>query len=280
MATLRAAAFLDKGGVGKTTATAHFGRCAADMGYDVLLIDLAGKQNDLAKHFGLFDELPPAEDMFPHVGKVFSDDWDALVETLPDAVDRLIHETDEGVDLIPAHESLDKIDNDLASVPIEDRVTRLDAFLTEYIDGRYDVVLLDLPGLTNNVTHNGLVAAEHVFAPAEMGPFEEKQLNALKKDLKTIREKLGTSVELSMVIPNRVDTRTKVGAELLKEMNNDHKEVIAPVPVPESQDFKNAQNAGRTLFALEEPLKTGERARDAYQENTEALLNRLNGVNA
>jgi chromosome partitioning protein len=51
--TLRAAAFLDKGGTGKTTVTAHIGVALVQEGYDVLLVDLAGKQGDLAKSFGV-----------------------------------------------------------------------------------------------------------------------------------------------------------------------------------------------------------------------------------
>ncbi|WP_303703874.1 hypothetical protein [Haloquadratum walsbyi] len=40
---LRAATFLDKGGAGKPTATAHLGVALDRYGYDVLLLDLAGK---------------------------------------------------------------------------------------------------------------------------------------------------------------------------------------------------------------------------------------------
>lgn len=50
--TLRAAAFLDKGGTGKTTTVAHLGVGLSELDHCVLLVDLAGKQDDLAKHFG------------------------------------------------------------------------------------------------------------------------------------------------------------------------------------------------------------------------------------
>ncbi len=274
--SLRAAAFLDKGGVGKTTATAQFGRCANDLGYKTLLIDLAGKQNDLAKHFGLYEGLETPSDRFPNIAKVFADDWEQLAETVPDVVDRMIYETEEGVDLIPAHPALDKTDNDLASVPVEDRVTRLNEFLDEHVDPLgYDLILMDLPGLTNNITFNGLVAAESVFAPAEMGKFEREQLDALKNDIEEARDKLNTNIDLTMVIPNRVNARTKVGKKMLEDMQEAYPDRVAPEPVPESQDFKNAQDVGKTIFSLEEPLNTGERARTAYRANTRELLSRL-----
>ena len=54
--TLRAAAFLDKGGTGKTATTAHLGVALSEQGHDVLPMDLAGKQGDLTKHFGVWDQ--------------------------------------------------------------------------------------------------------------------------------------------------------------------------------------------------------------------------------
>ena len=54
--TYRAAAFLDKGGTGKTTTVAHLAVALEQLDHNVLIIDLAGKQGDLAKHFGAWSE--------------------------------------------------------------------------------------------------------------------------------------------------------------------------------------------------------------------------------
>lgn len=73
---IRAALFLDKGGVGKTTATAHLGVALAEYGYDILLVDLAGKQNDLAKQFGLYGALQ--DDPWPNISTTLQDQWDQV----------------------------------------------------------------------------------------------------------------------------------------------------------------------------------------------------------
>ena len=97
---ITACGYIDKGGVGKTTSIGHFGVALAEEGYDVLLIDLAGKQGDLAKLFGIVDELDPED--WPNISTVFQPEWERVVEQLgDDAIDQLIHETAEGVDLIP-----------------------------------------------------------------------------------------------------------------------------------------------------------------------------------
>ena len=278
--TNRAATFLDKGGTGKTTSAAHLGVALAEEGEDVLLIDLAGKQGDLAKHFGVWDEVQKqieADDDWPNISTVFAEEWDQIASKLGDAaVESLIIETGEGVDLIPAHPGLDSLDADLGNIDdARERYSRLEQFLNEYIDGRYDTVIIDLPGLTNNVSYNGLWATRNVIAPVEMGPFESEQAAALERDLEKIADQYGVDVELAMVLPNKVDRRTNLANEYLDGFSEDYADAIAPSHIPVSQDIRNAADEGQTVFALEEPSTTAERARDAFLENASTLQQRL-----
>ncbi|AGB37148.1 ParA family protein [Natronococcus occultus] len=280
VSTNRAATFLDKGGTGKTTSAAHLGVALAETGEDVLLIDLAGKQGDLAKHFGVWSDVQTeidADDDWPNISTVFAEEWDQIASKLGDAaVDSLIVETDEGVDLIPAHPGLDSLDADLGNIDdARERYSRLERFLDEYIDGRYDTVLIDLPGLTNNVTYNGLWATRNVVAPVEMGPFESEQATALERDLEKIDDQFGVDVDLAMILPNKVDTRTKLATEYLEGFGEEYEGAIAPEHVPASQDIRNAADEGRTVFALEEPSTTAERAREAFLESAAKLQQRL-----
>jgi len=68
-------------------------------------------------------------------------------------------DTGEGPALIPAHPGLDTLDAELGNIDdARERYSRLEQFLDEYVDPLdYDVVLIDLPGMTNNVTYNGSV---------------------------------------------------------------------------------------------------------------------------
>lgn len=279
--TLRAASFLDKGGTGKTTTIAHLAVALTHNDLDVLAVDLAGKQGDLAKHLGVFDDYQEdveSEDAWPNVSTVFNEQWDTIAEKLGDnAVEDLILSTGEGVDLIPAHPGLDSLDSELSNVEdVEDRYSRFGRFLDQYVDPLgYDVVLVDLPGLTSNVAYNGLWATRNVIAPVEMGPFEAEQAEALREDLDRLVEAFDVDVRLALVLPNKVDTRTKLAGEYLDAFAEAYPEVIAPRHVPYSQDIRNAAESGHTAFALDSPSKTASQAREAYLAAGEALVDRL-----
>jgi ATPases involved in chromosome partitioning len=133
--TSRAATFLDKGGTGKTTTVAHLGVALSEHGHEVLLIDLAGKQADLAKNFGVWDEYSEridGEDDWPNISTVFREQWGRIAQKLGDeAVESMMFETGEGPDLIPAHPGLDGLDTELNEIEdTERRYSRLDDFLT------------------------------------------------------------------------------------------------------------------------------------------------------
>lgn len=279
--TLRAATFLDKGGTGKTTVTAHLGVACARQGREVLLVDLAGKQGDLSKHFGVWSqyrERIKQDDAWPNISTVFKDQWDAIADKLgEEAIDEFILRTEERVDLIPAHPDLDGLDNELANIDdTTDRYSRLNQFLDEYIESRrYDVILIDLPGLSNNVTYNGLWAAENVVVPVVPGNFEAEQAKQLQADISQIRTNFAADTELTMVVPNKVDTRTRLANDYLETFAAEYPEVLAPEHIPGSQDVRNAAEEGHTAFRLESPSKTAERARQAFVRDAKALIQRL-----
>ena len=273
---LRASVYVGKGGVGKTTSTAHLGVSAVqDHGLDVLLIDLAGTQNDLAASFGLLDEVADPD---APISAIFGDDWDFIQENIPNVVERMIFETDEGVDLIPSDVGLSGADNNLASVNLEDRYKILDEFLTEEIAPRYDLVLMDLPGNENNIVLNGLFASERTIVPLKPGEFERNQLLNLENDLEEFE--LDTNGEVSpvvsMILPTMVDSVSNQSSEFVEYLSEEYPDRTS-TPIKDTQNIGNLQGEGKTLFAADddELYGTGKEARTAYREATTKLLERL-----
>lgn len=271
----RAATYVPKGGVGKTTTAAHTAVAAVrDHDLDVILIDLAGEQNDLSTQFGITEEI---DDPDAPISAVFGEDWDFIRENIPDVVDRMVFETGEGVDIIPADPGLSGADNNLANLPVEERYSKLNEFIDEDLASRYDLVLLDLPGKEDNIALNGLFAAQNVIAPLKPGAFESEQLDNLSRDLDELREEHPVDPQLVMVFPTMYDPRTNLAEEFASDLEDEYPEVSAPAKVAKSQAVSNEQAAGRTLFEVSEDelSNTGARVVEAYQANTTELLERL-----
>lgn len=270
----RAAFYVEKGGVGKTTSTAHVGVSAhQDHGLDVLLIDLAGTQNDLSTQFGVADAM---RDPTAPISAVFGDNWEFIQENIPEIIDQMTFETGEGPDLIPADPGLTGADNNLTNIAIEERFAKLDAFIADEIAPRYDLVLLDLPGKEDNIALNGLFAAESIVTPLPPGAFERAQLDKLRADLETIRDEHPVNPHLTMVIPTIVDQTTNLSEQFVDKIETEFSEIVA-TPVADTANIKNEQATGQTVFAVEddELYQTGKRARRAYQDLTTDLLGRV-----
>ena len=284
--TLRAATYLDKGGTGKTTCTAHIGVALHELGEKVLLIDLAGKQGDLAKVFGRYQDIRDDienEDDYPNIATTMRDRWPEIANMLgtEKAVGQLVYDTAEGPDLIPAHPDLDSLNADLGNVDdVHDRYTRLREFLNDYVEPLdYSVVLIDLPGKGDNVAYNGLWATQNVWAPVKMGPFELDQAKQLRDELEMISdpEAYGEPMTLVMLLPNLYDRRTNLDKKRLEEFRTEFDGLIADEWIVKSQGIENATDIGGTLFAIpEDELSTTARdAKDAFLTVADDLRTQL-----
>lgn len=279
---MRVATYVDKGGVAKTTSSAHIAASAVeDHGLDTLIIDLAGSQNDIATHFGL-DEAIAADDNSAPISAVFGDQWEIIREGIDDVVDRMIYATDEGVDIIPSDPGLEGADNNLANVPIEERFTKLSDFIDDDL-GRYDFIVLDLPGKPDNIAINGLIAAGDIVTPVKPGKFEENQLGKIQEDLRQMRDEdlddlhLPRGLHLTQVLVTMYQRNHRMQDQFVEHVETEYPDLAAPAIVPQSENVLQAQGVGCTLFAMddEDLYNTGERARDAYRQITADLLQKL-----
>lgn len=134
-----------------------------------------------------------------------------------------------------------------------------------------------MPGLANNITYNGVWAAQNVITPVSMGSFELKQARSLEDDLEKIRSNYGQDVGLRMIIANLYDRRTNLHSDILAEFEDEFQSLMAPEYIVDSQQIRTATEDGQTLFDISEDelLSTAEDAQEAFLANAEALYNRI-----
>ena len=230
-----------KGGVGKTTVTAHLAVALARRGRDVLAVDL-DPQGYLTRHFGLKDELYRA-------------DVDNVALHLTDQgrgpLAGLVEETEEGVDLIPSNYDMRGVSDALSNA--RNRERRLEGVLGGLDEDAFDFVIVDSPPNLGVLTDNAVLAARQLLIPIQA---EDSSLDALDMALDEVEEiesAFGIDVDVLGIVPNLVP-RDGVAESTLETIRSTEglKDRVYPYEIRKRADIKYAMRQGKTLYAYNE----------------------------
>ena len=154
-----------KGGVGKTTIAANLAWCSAELsGHPTLLWDL-----DAAGGSGFLYGLEPQPSRA--AGDVFARDGNA---------DKLIRHTPfEGLDVLPADESIRTLDATLTALGKRKRLARL----AEALGERYARIVLDCPPVMNELSAQVVRAADLIIVPLPPSPLSARALELVVREV-------------------------------------------------------------------------------------------------
>lgn len=226
-----------KGGVGKTTITAHLAVGLANRGHRVLAFDL-DPQGYLTRHFGLKEEL-------------YREEIDNIALHLTDSgygdPADLIVETDEDVDLVPSNYDMRGVADALSNA--RNRERRLRNVISALPDD-YDYVLVDSPPNLGVLTDNAILASRRLLIPIQA---EDSSLDALEMALDEIEEieaAFGIDVDILGIAPNLVP-RDGVAESTLETIRSTSglEDLVLPYEVRKRADIKYAMRRGETLYA-------------------------------
>ena len=193
-----------KGGVGKTTTAINLAGALAEQGYRVLCIDMDPQAN-LTVGLGI------------NLGTVQRSMADVLAQSRATIDEIVIPTQTSGIDVAPAT-------LELASTEVElftsiGREHALREAVGDWVEPRYDYILVDCPPTLGLLTINGLVAADSVIIPVQTQYYALKGLTALVKVINQIRAKgLNRDLRIMGLLPTFYDGRTLLGREMLDEL--------------------------------------------------------------
>ncbi|WP_313436765.1 ParA family protein [Novosphingobium sp.] len=153
-----------KGGVGKTTFAANLSWCSAQGGHPTLLWDL-----DAAGGSGFLYGLEPKGSGLAE--EVFSRDRSPLRLIQPTAWD--------GIDVLPADESIRALDAQLMRIGKRKRLARL----TEELAQNYERIVLDCPPVMNELSAQVVRAADLVIVPLPPSPLSARAFDLVVREI-------------------------------------------------------------------------------------------------
>lgn len=189
-----------KGGVGKTTTARNLARASIQQGYRTLAIDLdpQGNLTSVLAH----------EEMPQDVTGVADALSERATESLADVIVPTIW---EGLDLAPTvGDALDAVRDELV-VAGAGRESRLRRAL-EPLRDRYDVVIIDCRPALDQLTVNGLVAADTAVIVTNPDLFSANGIAQLKRTIETVREHYNRALLVGGVVINHHEQANTIQA--------------------------------------------------------------------
>jgi chromosome partitioning protein len=221
-----------KGGVGKTTTTINLAACLADVGRRTLVIDL-DPQSNTTTHLGLD----------PH--KVGNSMYELLVNegfTVEQVIKRDVR---PNLALLPA--KVDLYAAEIEVVYLDQREYRLRRAL-EPVKAEFDFILIDCPPSLGLLTVNALCAADGVILPLQCEYFALEGMQQLLKTIKLVRDRLNRNIELFGVALTMYDPRTRLGAEVVREISEHFPKERFTTVIPRNVRLSEAPSFGATIL--------------------------------
>lgn len=237
-----------KGGVAKTTTTVSLGGALVERGFRVLLIDLDPQANlTLALGLRPTDQITSAADLM-------------FNGSVPQET---IHPTEvEGLDLIPANNSLQMVERALPIRPHFAETLRL-ALQKAALD--YQWVLLDCPPALGAITTNALVAAQMVVLPTQPEFFSAYALRNMLSLITQVRSKYNPHLAYKVLV-TMLDRRNRIHRTVFAQMRRTFHQGMFHTVVEVDTRLRESAVAGRPVTHFNPSTRSARQYRALAEE--------------
>ena len=242
-----------KGGVGKTTTVMNLGAALAELGAQVLVIDIEPQSNSTS---GLGIDPGRARLTVYHLlsGEASIDE----VAT-PTSV--------SGLFVVPSQVALAGAEIELATQ--QDREGRLRRALAD-LTGGFGYVLIDCPPSLGLLTLNALAAADEMLVPMQCEYFALEGLAHLLYTQSLVRMNVNPKLELGGIVMTQFDGRTTLAWEVLEEVRRNYPDKIYRTLIPRNVRISEAPSHGQPVTVYDPAC----RGSQAFRQLAEEVMSR------
>lgn len=241
-----------KGGVAKTTTAINLSAALAELGKQVLLIDM-DPQGNASTGVGV------------DLTKRRKTSYDLL---LGDAApqDIAVKTETSGVSIIPATTDLSSSDIELQGVTRRSFLLRDRLRSSASLASQYDYCMIDCPPSLNLLTVNSLVASDSVLVPLQSEFFALEGLSHLLMTIRDIREQANPGLRLEGVLLTMHDTRNNLSLQVERDARETLGNVVFRTVIPRNVRLSEAPSYSVPIIAYDSNSKGAKAYRDLALE--------------
>jgi len=242
-----------KGGVGKSTTAVSLGAALAELGNDVLVVDL-DPQGNASTGMGI-----------RHVAREVTT-YEVLLAQAP--IEQAIVQTAvERLSAVPS--TIDLAGAEIELVSQFSRETRLTKALEPVRTDRFDYVILDCPPSLGLLTINALTAADELVVPIQCEYYALEGLGQLLRNVRLIQQNVNPDLRLSGIVMTMFDARTKLSEQVVAEVRRYFGARVFDTVIPRTVRLSEAPGFGQPITLYDPQSKGAERYRSLARELAE-----------
>ncbi|MBI5354277.1 MAG: ParA family protein [Chloroflexi bacterium] len=240
----------EKGGVAKTTTTLSLGAALAELGQNVLLIDLDAQANlTLALGF--------------EPGEARQTSSDIMLDNV--SIQSVRRKTDfDKLDLVPSNS---RIESSEQFLPMRTSHTTILQRAIASANLPYDYILLDCPPVLGAITKNALAAADLLLIPTQAEYFSAYALRNMMTLIRRIREEDNPSLAYRILV-TMLDKRNRTHRNILEQLRTTFGEGVFNTVIEVDTKLRESPIAGMPITSY----KTGARSSMQYRVLAQELM--------
>ena len=239
-----------KGGVGKTTTAINLSACLAELGKNVLVIDL-DPQGNTTSGFGL-----NKENLQKTIYELMLDEC-----TIRESIKQI--EIMPEMKIIPSNVNLAGAEIELLGIPEKEYILKN---AIDYVRDDYDYIMIDCPPALNMLTVNAMTTADSILVPIQCEYYALEGIAQLIRTIELVHERLNDKLKIEGVVFTMYDARTKLSAEVIDTVKENLKTKIYNTIIPRNVRLAEAPSHGLPITLYDKRSTGAESYRNLAKE--------------